>query len=154
MILTRQGYEIYLNEKKAILKRMEEGKAMNIIDVEEPMNWEMYKNLGELVSNEDPNMTERDVAKKMAADQTYYKTDKEITNMIAAAERYAYEMGLPDDKKLVIDREAVMLGTREGRKQYAKFWKEIGAYYKELTAAGFSGKESGKIISQTIFGSE
>lgn len=133
---------------------MEEGNAMNIIDVEEPMNWEMYKNLGELYSNEYPDMTERDIAKKMAEDQTYYKTDKEITNMIAAADRYAYEMGLPDDKRLVLDRDAIMLGTREGRQQYAKFWREVGTYYRELTAAGFSGKEAGKVISQTIFGSE
>lgn len=154
MIPTKQGYNIYLNEKKRILTRMREGKAENILDVEESMNWEQYKYLGELYGNENPDMTEKDIAKKMAADQTYYKTEKEIDNMLRAVDAYALEMGLDETKKMALDREAIMLGTREGRQQYAKFWKELGAYYRELTAAGFSGKEANRIISRDIFGSE
>ena len=133
---------------------MRDGRAENILDVEESMNWEQYKYLSELYSNENPDMTERDIAKKMAADQTYYKTEKEIDNMLRAVDAYALEMGLDDSQKMVLDKEAIMLGTKEGRKQYAKFWKELGVYYRELTAAGFSGKEAGKIISRDIFGSD
>lgn len=124
-----------------------------ILDVADPMNYGEYQDLGSLYSAEHTDLSEREIARKMAEDQTYYKTPAEGQTAIKAIQNYWSEMNIPVAEREQFTPRDILYGTPLGRKVYDKYYGAIGEYRKSLIASGYSSREAGKIISQQIFGS-
>lgn len=152
MMMTPQGYEVYLKEWQRIVAAIEENKG-DIYDVAEQMEFGDYESLGSLYASEHPEMTERQIARKMAEDQTYYRTPAEAEAFLITLENYYNEMGTPPEERETVAMADLLYGTKHGRVMYQKHFAAIKDYYHALKDAGYSGKEAGRIISKVIFGS-
>lgn len=125
----------------------------SISDVADDMDKREFQQMGELLNNEFPQLTEKQIARKLAEDQTYYLTRKEAEVALRAIENRWHEFGIADEDRPRITLDDLLLGTRTGAKLYAEHFQEIHKYYKELVDSGMSGKDAGEYISKAIFGS-
>ena len=125
----------------------------SISDVADDMDKREFQQMGELLHNEFPELTEKQIARKLAEDQTYYLTRREAEVALRAIENRWYEFGIDDKDRPHLTLDDLLLGTRTGAQLYAEHFKEIHKYYKELVDSGMSGKDAGEYISKAIFGS-
>lgn len=150
--MTTKYYDYYLEQKARIIQRMNENDA--ILDVADNYTKEEFVDMGNLLKGEYRDYTDRQIAKKLAEDQTYFITDKQAKTTILAIENYWKEMGIELSDREILNYEDLIYGTRKGRLLYDKYYKAIDAYYKALKETGMTGKDAGKTISQVIFGSD
>ena len=150
--MTTKYYDYYLEQKARIIQRMNENDA--ILDVADNYTKEEFVDMGNLLKGEYRDYTERQIARKLAEDQTYFITDKQAKSTITAIENYWKEMGIDLSDREILNYDDFIYGTNKGRAIYDKYYKEINAYYKALKDAGMTGKEAGITISQAIFGSD
>jgi len=150
--MTTKYYDYYLEQKARIISKMEESKA--ILDVADNYTKAEFVDMGNLLQGEYRDYTERQIAKKMAEDQTYFITDKEAKSTMNAIENFWKEMGYEPQNREAFTYEDLIYGTNQGRAVYDKYFKEINKYYKALKEAGMSAEDASRTISQAIFGSE
>lgn len=150
--MTTKYYDYYLEQKARIVAKMNESDA--ILDVADNYTKEEFVDMGNLLKGEYRDYTDRQIAKKLAEDQTYFITDKQAQTTIKAIENYWTEMGIDFSEREVLNYEDFIYGTAKGRQLYDKYYKAINNYYKALKDAGMSGADAGKTISQVIFGSD
>jgi hypothetical protein len=150
--MTTKYYDYYLEQKARIIAKMNETDA--ILDVADNYTREEFVDMGNLLKGEYRDYTDRQIAKKLAEDQTYFITSRQAETTITAIENYWKEMGIDADEREVLAYEDFIYGTRQGRALYDKYYKAISDYYKALKEAGMSGTDAGKTISQVIFGSD
>ena len=152
MKMTKQGYEYYLSTREKIIRNMEANDA--ILDVADKMVFGEYEDLGSLYSAEYPDMTEKQIARKMAEDQTYFQTPAQTAKFMEAVQNYWDRMGTPTEERDVLRPEDFIYGTKAGRQLHYKYSESIKEFYHSLRETGLSGKEAGQVISQVLYGSE
>lgn len=150
--MTTKYYDYYLEQKARIIAKMEESDA--ILDVADNYTKAEFVDMGNLLQGEYRDYTERQIARKMAEDQTYFITDKEAKATINAIANFWKEMGYDENDREIFTYEDLVYGTHQGRAVYDKYFKEINKYYRALKNAGMSAEDASRIISQAIFGSE
>jgi hypothetical protein len=151
MKITTRYYDYYLGERAKIIKQMTEaGGILDIMDVYLP---EEFTDLGTLLSNEFPQMSEKQIARLMAERQTYYLTDKEATILDRGVRNLWEEMGIPEGERTKFVKEDLIFGTPIGVELHDKFFHEVDKLYKQKRSEGMSGGEASKYISKVIFDS-
>lgn len=150
---TREGYNYYLDVKKKLRAELE--SSTTILDIAIDYEWEAYEYLVDLAKSEDKykDYTEKQMARKLAEDDTYWITTAQAEKTIVAIENFWNELNIPLAEREVFTAKDLLYGTTVGREVYDKYWAKIKEYYHTLRDNGYTGKEANVIIGK-IMGSE
>ena len=151
---TEAGYDTYLRKRQNIIRRMDE--LDTVLDIEPEMSRADYDFMVQVYAGEHvgEEFTEKDLARKIAEDQTYYMTKAQANSVLTVVENYQKMIGTSAEELETITMEDLLYGKEKAIEMKDRYWGKVDEYYHALRDSGVSSTDAKKIIAQTIFGSE
>jgi len=145
MLITEQNIDIWYREYKAQRARSEKYvQSRKGVTRELPVSSRAEFKLDFLTAvSDNPKLSGKQIAQKMAKEETYTLSNKQVTKIAEAMSTYH---GIPVTPQLVAQ-------IRVGATGADPFWATITARQYELKGNGMSWDEVKVIVSQEFFGS-
>lgn len=151
---SNEGYETYLRKRQNIIARMDEIDA--ILDIDEAMTRDDYDFMVQVYAGEHlgEGLTEKQIARMLAEDQTYYMTKGQAKVVQEVIKNYQDMLMIPENVRDVVSLEDLLYGKQNAVEIKDKYWGLIDEYYHTLKDSGLNSTDAKQVIAQTIFGSE
>lgn len=151
---SKEGYETYLRKRENIINRMNEVNAILDIDVE--MTRDDYDFMVQVYAGEHigEDLSEKDIARRLAEDQTYYMTKAQAKVVQDVMANYQQLIGTAASNIESVSLEDLLFGKEEAIQMKDKYWGLVDEYYHALRDSGLKSTDAQRVIATTIFGSE
>jgi hypothetical protein len=151
---SNEGYDTYLRKRENIINRMNEVNA--ILDIEVEMTRDDYDFMVQVYAGEHlgEGLSEKDIARRLAEDQTYYMTKAQAKVAQEVMANYQQLIGTAASDIESVSLEDLLFGKEEAIQMKDKYWGLVDEYYHALRDSGLKSTEAQRVIATTIFGSE